>query len=160
MAIDTIEDKELEIIVATYLKDKKLTEYEDCLNAFFGGIVLKEGSEIIIQPQCCGDISDITKWETIGEMNSRNWKQLWIGHPWVYVKKQNADIEFTEYTEDDKEMEELKIQYKASQEIIVEEFQKARKILIDFQQRIYQILKKKNIENALEIAKIITGTND
>ncbi|OPG95212.1 hypothetical protein B2I21_27305, partial [Chryseobacterium mucoviscidosis] len=28
------------------------------------------------------------------------WSQLWIGHPWIFYKKENGKIQFSDYTED------------------------------------------------------------
>jgi hypothetical protein len=160
VVIDTISDKELEIIVTTYLKDINLQDYENMLNSFFGGIVLKEEDEIIILPQCCGDLSDHNGWEKIEKSLSHKWEQLWIGHPWVYIRKQNEKVEFTEYTEYDKNIEDLKILYTMPQEVIISEMKNVNKQLINFQKKVYNILIKKKVNHALEISKIITGTID
>ncbi|OVE57828.1 MULTISPECIES: hypothetical protein [Chryseobacterium] len=99
--IETIDDENLKIILKIIFDDKDIDiEEENYLMLFDGGILLKKDNELLLEPQCCADLEDIKNWEYIFENSSSDWSQLWIGHPWIFYKKENGKIQFSDYTED------------------------------------------------------------
>lgn len=99
--IETIDDKNLKIILKIVFDDRDIDiEEENYLMLFDGGILLKKDNELLLEPQCCADLEDIKNWEYIFENSSSDWSQLWIGHPWIFYKKENGKIQFSDYTED------------------------------------------------------------
>lgn len=60
-----------------------------------GGYILRTSDGREILPQCCGDLANITEWEAAAEWGSSQWKQVWIGHPWIYVRSLGAKLEFS-----------------------------------------------------------------
>jgi len=99
--IETIDDENLKIILKIVFDDRDIDiEEENYLMLFDGGILLKKDNELLLEPQCCADLEDIKNWEYIFENSSSDWSQLWIGHPWIFYKKENGKIQFSNYTED------------------------------------------------------------
>ncbi|MCF2221393.1 hypothetical protein H9Q08_19070 [Chryseobacterium sp. PS-8] len=99
--IETIDDENLKIILKIVFDDRDIDiEEENYLMLFDGGILLKKDNELLLEPQCCADLEDIKNWEYIFENSSSDWSQLWIGHPWIFYKKENGKIQFSDYTED------------------------------------------------------------
>lgn len=99
--IETIDDENLKIILKIVFDDRDIDiEEENYLMLFDGGILLKKDNQLLLQPQCCADLEDIKNWEYIFENSSSDWSQLWIGHPWIFYKKENGKIQFSDYTED------------------------------------------------------------
>lgn len=99
--IETIDDENLKIILKIVFDDRDIDiEEENYLMLFDGGILLKKDNELLLEPQCCTDLEDIKNWEYIFKNSSSDWSQLWIGHPWIFYKKENGKIQFSDYTED------------------------------------------------------------
>ncbi|WP_123892004.1 MULTISPECIES: hypothetical protein [Chryseobacterium] len=99
--IETIDDENLKIILKIVFDDRDIDiEEENYLMLFDGGILLKKDNELLLEPQCCADLEDIKNWEYIFKNSSSDWSQLWIGHPWIFYKKENGKIQFSDYTED------------------------------------------------------------
>lgn len=99
--IETIDDENLKIILKIVFDDRDIDiKEENYLMLFDGGILLKKDNELLLEPQCCADLEDIKNWEYIFENSSSDWSQLWIGHPWIFYKKENGKIQFSDYTED------------------------------------------------------------
>jgi hypothetical protein len=56
---------------------------------------------LIIEPQCCGDLSNIQEWREAVEYKGSTWRPLWIGHPWVSVRFFNGMLTISDYHEID-----------------------------------------------------------
>ena len=97
--IETINDNELEEILRNELNKIGLEDFKDRVSIICGGIVVEEGDDLLIEPTCCGDIGNIVEWEGIFESESNDWTQLWIGHPWLFYRKENGYVEFSDYTD-------------------------------------------------------------
>ncbi|MBD0404520.1 hypothetical protein [Flammeovirga sp. EKP202] len=154
----TVGDFELKVILEEKLQDLDPSEIEECLGRISGGIVIVENDNIIVEPNCCGDLSDILNWEEIGNASFNKWTSLWIGHPWIYFKRTDKYISISDFTE--KNLEEFKSiseKHKLSEEELVAEIKICRNDQIHFENRISEILVEMNIKNADEIAKIMTG---
>ncbi len=104
--INLITNAELKEILKSELKEVDLENYEEQVGRICGGIVVKINNEFPIEPTCCGDIGNISEWERIFKEENHEWEQLWIGHPWVFYRKDKDNIEFSDYYDTDiKELE-------------------------------------------------------
>ncbi|EZH75247.1 hypothetical protein ATO12_00280 [Aquimarina atlantica] len=156
--IKSIGDSELKIILQKELKGIDISNVKEYIEPLFGGIVIIENDDIIIEPTCCGDISNIRHWEEIENSKLNHWEQLWIGHPWVYCKQNVDSVALSDYTEDCLEdFKELSEKYKFSKQILTAEIKSSRKYLYDFENRITKVLIELGIDNASKIAKLMTG---
>ncbi|MDH7447824.1 hypothetical protein [Aquimarina sp. 2201CG14-23] len=156
--INNIGDSELKIILQKELKDIDLSNVQEYIEPLFGGIVIIENDNIIIEPTCCGDISNVNHWEEIENSKLNQWEQLWIGHPWVYCKRNVDSIVLSDYTEDCLEdFKELSEKYKFSKQILINEIKSSRKDLNDFENQITKVLVELGIDNANKIAKLMVG---
>ena len=156
--IETIDDENLQMILEASLQEIDLEEFEDQIIAFNGGIVLKKDNQVLITPTCCGDIRNITEWERIFDNKSSNWSEIWIGHPWIFYKKENQKIYFSDYSElNIKEISDIKPIFEVDESELKIEFEKVKQHQINFKNRISKILKKMNFENAEKISELMTG---
>lgn len=79
--INKIGEPELKTIIEKEIKGVDLSDFQEYVGQIIGGIVVLENEKIVLEPTCCGDISDIHNWEEIGNAELNKWTQLWIGHP-------------------------------------------------------------------------------
>ena len=156
--IETINDKELEEILKHRLRDMESPIEE--VWKMDGGIALIENNELYIEPQCCGDIGNITGWESIFETEENTWDQLWIGHPWVYYRRNNGRIDFSVYIEPSPEYPtDYEVLITVTESDLQTELIKIRKLHNDFEHRIRKTLDKMGISHSEEISKIMTGND-
>lgn len=158
--IETIKNQELEKIIKNQLKDVDLEDYEEQVGRIEGGIVIKIENEFPIEPTCCGDIGNISEWEEIFENKTDSWNQMWIGHPWIFYRRINDTIEFSDYS--DVNVQDLK-EIKTLLILEADELDKKLKVLkeqqVAFEKRIKLVLDKLKIKNSKEIAKLMTGND-
>jgi len=51
-----------------------------------GGLALTcPDCDVLVEPQCCGDLGDAANWRTASGYRKIEWQMLWIGHPYVSV---------------------------------------------------------------------------
>ena len=156
--INNIGDSELKTIIKKELKDVDLSDFQEYVGQIIGGIVIVENDKIMLEPTCCGDISDIQNWEEIEKSELNKWTQLWIGHPWIFYKRTNNQIAISDYTDYNLEdFKDISEKYTISEEKLLSEIKASRNNQIEFEKRISKILSELKINNANEIAKIMTG---
>ena len=158
MDVTTIEISELEIIIKKALEEIDLEEWEDQTGKLIGGIVLKENNKILLEPMCCGDLENTKNWEHIFETEIGKWTQLWIGHPWVYYKRNNGMIDFSDYTESNlEELNDIKTAFSVSETDLRLEIQKIRQQHNELELSISHILEKLKVPNPKQMAKQMAG---
>ncbi len=156
--ITSIGDKELEVIIKNQLKEVDLADYKEQVSSICGGIVIKVDEEILLEPTCCGDIGNIQEWENIFEEKSDNWKQLWIGHPWIYYRMKGGIVELSDYYETNiVDLKEVNVMLTIQEKDLFSKLKLIKKQQIEFEQRVRIILDKLAIKNSKEIAKLIMG---
>ncbi len=154
--IQSLNINNLKIIIEKHFEEIDLVNFEDELLAFSGGIVIRENNKILIEPQCCADLSDIYKWKNLKDNNIYN--QLWIGHPYIYYKIKNDTILFSEYTEqDDIDIENIVEKFKINKQEFLSETPKIEIIINEFKKKILQILNEMKMSNAEKISEILIG---
>lgn len=156
--IETIDDRNLKIILEVDLQEIDLDDFKDQIMPFDGGIVLKENDKILIKPTCCGDIGNIKEWQRILENESKEWSDLWIGHPFVFYKKENGKIQFSDYSDLNlNEFLDIKPIFEIDESNLRIEFEKVKQQQIKFKIKISEILKKMKIDDSERISELMTG---
>lgn len=150
--IETIDDENLKMI---------LEKAEDWSVAFDGGIVMTENNKIRIEPQCCGSMGNIWEWQKIFDNTTSDWSEMWIGHPWIFYRKQKGKVQFSDYSDVDlKEIKDIKLIFEVDEAELKNEFQKVKQHHIHFKNRITAILKRMNVDSADEISALLMGINE
>ncbi|WP_343691292.1 hypothetical protein [Chitinophaga sp.] len=154
--VNTINDAELAEILKNELEDVDLMKYGEQVGRISGGVVLSLGDKIYISPNCCGDMGDLAGWEAITRTATGEWKQLWIGHPWVYYRVQGEMVEFSDYTEHERTTG-LSILVTVSRSELVAELALIRLEQDQFEKRVQRVLEKMEITHSGKIAAIMMG---
>ncbi len=72
---------------------------------------------------------------------------LWIGHPWLFYKRVNGNVEFSEYTDLNLEdFDNIKAVHTLPEIELAEEVKRIRKVQDDFADKISQALATMKIE--------------
>lgn len=129
------------------------------LSPFCGGIVIAFDKEIRITPKCCGDLESVQHWEGISELEPGEWHQLWIGHPWVYVKREQGTVHFSQYTEKNQEDVELSTVFTLSEAALSAGIVKIRRELETFTELVRSVLEEMQLTDALAFACQLTAEN-
>ncbi|MFP3598370.1 hypothetical protein [Chryseobacterium sp. SIMBA_029] len=155
--IENVDDENLKIILKVVFEDSEI-EGTDFLALFNGGLILMENNEILIEPTCCSDLENLRDWQYIFENNSSGWSQLWIGHPWVFYKKENGMIQFSNYSDLNlNEFLDIKPIFEIDESNLRIEFEKVNQQQIKFKIKISEILKKMKIDDSERISELMTG---
>jgi hypothetical protein len=160
--ISKIGDAELKIILQNQLKEIDLSDFEEYLVQLCGGVVIidTDTDKVIIEPSCCGDMSDIKNWESIEFSELNKWNHLWIGHPWVFYKKTEEHISFSDYTDYNlEEFKNISEIYRFPEQELISQIKEIRKNHDNFDTRIKRNLIEMGIDNAEGIAKLMTGND-
>ncbi|MXS70082.1 hypothetical protein [Chryseobacterium binzhouense] len=138
--IEHIDDKNLKIILKVIFEDVEI-EGTDFLASFNGGLILMENNEILIEPTCCCDLENLKNWEYVFENDSSEWSQLWIGHPWIFYKKENGKIQFSDYTENLlSELESIQSVCEVDELALQIEINKMKERQVHFNNRVIKLL--------------------
>lgn len=146
------EKKELKNIDHENL-DLKNIESQVC--GITGGIVIKQYGEVIIEPRCCGDIGNLKNWENIFSRKTEEWKELWIGHPEIFYRNFNQDIEFSTFGKS--ELNQIKPVLKISETTLKNNLVRIRNEQAKFEIKIRNTLNRLSIKYSNEIAKLMVS---
>lgn len=156
--VNSIKNPELKEIIRSELKEVDLDDFEEQVGRICGGIAIKIGNEFPIEPTCCGDIGNLYEWEEIFEKANKGWKQLWIGHPWIFYRKANNEIEFSDYYEANiDEIKNIRSILKISIDDLKNKLEITKNEQINFERKIQIALEEMGIKNSNRIAKLMTG---
>ena len=161
--INTIDENALEEIIKlelTKYDEDELSKigFEEQLIGLCGGIVIKENNQLLIQPNCCGDLENLNEWKNIFVNDSTDWTHLWIGHPWIFYRRSNGIIEFSNYSDANLEdFHDIHPVITLSELEMKIEFNKIIQQLDSFEMKIRKILENMSIKNADKIAKTLSG---
>jgi hypothetical protein len=156
--MENITEQDLTTIIENVFEDVYAADYEEQLHALCGGIVLSDNNRTYIEPSCCGDLSDLYGWEKIVEAAPDTWTKLWIGHPWIYYRKQNDMIEFSNYTDNEyKGTEALPVLLSVDETSLQQELERMRNQQLNLEEKTRSVLNSMGVNNAAAIAKIITA---
>lgn len=156
--VNSIKNQELKEILKSELGEVELNDFEEQVGRICGGIVVKIENNFPIEPTCCGDIGNLYGWEEVFEDSNKDWKQLWIGHPWIFYRIVNDEIEFSDYYEANKEdIENIKSILKLPIKDLKNKLNIIKTEQIEFEKRIQIALEQMGIKNSNRIAKLMTG---
>ena len=154
--ISSIEINELEEIVKNKLENFSLENWKEEVQ-MCGGIAIQVNNEFPIRAQCCGDLGDLSGWESIINEATEEWQFLWIGHPGVFYRTKNSNIEFSTYYEDGNQNGK---DITPILSLVVNEFEKeickVKNEQVKFGERVRKVLEKMKVKNAKQIAQVIT----
>lgn len=138
--IETIDDENLKIILKIIFENVEI-EGTDFLSSFNGGLILMKNDDVLIEPTCCSDLENLKNWQYIFENDSAEWSELWIGHPWIFYKKKNGKIQFSDYTEDMlSELENIQSVFEVDEVDLQIEINKMKERQIHFNNRVIKLL--------------------
>jgi hypothetical protein len=66
-----------------------------------GGLALCSGDEVLVAPICCCDLGNVSERRDAVVYRQLDWKMVWIGHPWLSVRFNGSQLEFSEPHESD-----------------------------------------------------------
>lgn len=156
--VSSIKESELIEIIKSELKDVDIDDFEEQVGQICGGIVIRIDNEYPIEPSCCGDIGNINGWKEIIGNSNKDWQQLWIGHPWVFCRIVNDEIEFSDYYEANiEDIENIKAALKIPVKFLKSSLDRITEEQIEFEARIQIALDEMGIKNSKRIAKLMTG---
>ena len=156
--IETLTEQDLYEILKNELKNLDPQDPEEQINSLRGGITILDNQTLILQPSCCGSLRDLIEWEAIFEIKSHNWQQLWIGHPWVFYKKEQNQIQFSDYTDLNlQDFKDIKPKFHYPYQELKKQIQTIRKQQNKFESRVAKILHKMGFVQAQHLAEIMTG---
>lgn len=156
--INSISNLELKEILKCNLKDFDPDDFEEQVSRIYGGVVIKIENEFVIEPTCCGDIGNLYEWEKIFGQLNQNWTELWIGHPWIYYRIENGEVEFSDYYEANfADIKDMKSLLKLPFDDLRKKLAVIKKEQDTFGKRIQNALEEMEIKNAGQIAQFMTG---
>ncbi len=124
----------------------------DEIGSINGGYILQSDDNVIL-PQCCGDLADIENWQKAIYWQDEKWEEIWIGHPWAYVRYVEGKLEFTPHYEGNFE-NSLKIL--VAPKVFEDAFQEAQNALQLFRERLVGFLcERMSMKRANELADIL-----
>jgi hypothetical protein len=156
--VETITDFMLEVLIKKELEDVDLDEYEDQISKIDGGIFIEENNDFLVTSNCCGSLSDLSDWIDILNSKIGIWQQLWIGHPWIFFKRNQEIVEFSDYSEEvPYKTTDIQTKFVIPENWLRSELLKIQERQTKLTQRIEQILIKLNINNSKRISELMTG---
>ena len=128
----------------------------DYFIALSGGLCPVKGKEILFEPQCCGDLANIEGWKSCVATAGATWEDLWIGHPWAKVRRQNSALEFELVGENVDSG--LIAQFSVSIEALEKALAKAEKVQAAFATRLSKVLEAKLEPSVADkLARLLAG---
>lgn len=90
---DQFTDVQLTIVIDRIFSYRKEERTEDGARALPGGLVFRaNGLERDIRPTCCSDLANFSDWQHATSIEGTDWEMLWIGHPWLSVRREAEKI--------------------------------------------------------------------
>jgi hypothetical protein len=97
LRVDRIGERLLRRLIAEQIRGIRPRNYADQLAvSFYGGLRL-ESAAGPLDFQCCGDLGDAAEWERLLREPPAEWQQIWIGHPWVYIRFDEEAVYLSDY---------------------------------------------------------------
>lgn len=103
VSIKNFDNQLISVIVDDYIEE---LESDDHGTHLHGGFKIKS-KNTKIGTTCCSSFSDYINWEEILTEPKSDWTSIWIGHPWVYYKIVDEFILFSNYTENENDINEM-----------------------------------------------------
>jgi hypothetical protein len=78
-------------------------DLDEQLGPLDGGLAFLIDGVPRLVPQCCGDLGAWREWRTAASDPPDDWSMMWIGHPWISVRRRSTGLELSQLHEDDAE---------------------------------------------------------
>jgi hypothetical protein len=158
--IETIKSEQLIEILKKELTRIDPDEFEEQAEHLCGGVAIEVADNIVITPSCCGDLGNLSGWEDIFQTEADTWQQLWIGHPWIFYKRTNGNVEISDYSDLNlEEFTEIKAIYTLPEKELAEEVKRMRRVQDDFTATVRSLLSEMKVANAKNISNSMTGAD-
>jgi len=138
-----------ELIVATiksHIDEIEPKDYCDQIAPFDGGLRIQKDNQII-DHQCCSELNDYVNWKNIISEKTKNWKEIWIGHPSIFYRYNGNKIELSEYYDVKPKDNEIKSKMSFEKSKFIDELETALSELEKFKERVYYLIENGNFEN-------------
>ncbi|HVW00603.1 MAG TPA: hypothetical protein VHB77_09690 [Planctomycetaceae bacterium] len=92
------------ILALTFEKWGGLETLRDpaCSPLLSGGLALRSDGNIMVEPNCCADLRNWEDWVEAANYQGTDWQMLWIGHPWLSVRYEEAWLIISDAHESDR----------------------------------------------------------
>ncbi len=138
-----------ELIVATidvYIHEIVPETYHEQMVPLDGGLRI-EKDNLLIEHQCCSELNDYVNWKKIIFEETKEWKEIWIGHPSIYYRYKGNQIELSEYYDTNPIDKDIKTKMSFEKSEFIGELRSALLELEKFKERVYQVIENGNYKN-------------
>ena len=146
LSISKVTDELIKATIDSHIEDTESKNYEEELPPFEGGLRI-EKDDLSIDYQCCADLGDAVEWEKVISKKSQTWKQIWIGHPWIFYRYNGVNIELSEYYDDIPDDDDIQGKMTWSRGAFATELNQALADLEIFKERLYKVIDAGNYDN-------------
>lgn len=155
--INALDQGALFVVIEKELEDIDLDHYEDQLSALKGGLLVIEAEKTLLEPMCCCELNSSKDWLALLESQENTWLQLWIGHPWVFYRKMQGKIEFSDYTDHMHEQGDIRVKWSIEEQELIRILSELNRDLMMFKQKVKNVLSMRNYKEAENIATLMVG---
>lgn len=156
--VSDLNDNDLKALLKTELADYNLeTELEE-IASFEGGLVIEIEGQKAITHSCCGGIHNHIEWVEVLNEKPTIWTEVWIGHPWVYIKVDKDILQISDYKDETMKPPEAvdsAVKYEFHFNDFKMKIDKAVQELQLLKQRISRVLKADNYPFSNQIATVL-----
>lgn len=136
----------------------KIMWRDDETPSLSGGLALVDDEgPVWLEPSCCCDFGNIRDWETLVCSPPSEWTMLWIGHPWVYVRLDGAQVVFSDYSEENEATGDES--FRVAVENLRTAVSDAKAELLRFSSLVSKTLESEGHETAMATARALCGIN-
>lgn len=131
-----------ELIVETinyHIEEIEPKDYHDQISPFDGGLRIEKNGTII-EHQCCSELNDYINWKKVITDKTTKWKEIWIGHPSIYYRYNEKEIELSEYYDTNPNYENIEIKMSFEISDFIFKLEKALSELEKFKVRVYKLI--------------------
>jgi len=86
VATRTLTDRTLHVLLHELLLEHQESVDVEEIESLFGGYALLHEDTVVVEHTCCTDFGDIAEWEHAATYRGVEWRDVWIGHPQIYVR--------------------------------------------------------------------------
>lgn len=139
LLLSKLTDTSIKAIVDAHIEDTAPKDYDEELMPLDGGLLIRYDHKII-EHQCCSELNDYQEWQKIVTEKSQTWKQIWIGHPWIFYRYKENHIELSEYYDDAPNDEDIQTKMVFQQDDFIQQLQRELSEIETFKARLYRII--------------------
>ncbi len=142
--LENLNEETIVAIINNQIRDREVISDEE-LFIFEGGIYMEHNNQKIVS-QCCGDIASVEIWRDIFNENNTYFKDIWIGHPWIFYKFDATKIYFSDYIE--KHINDgLEIKFEFNKTEFQEKLKQKIELFDNQKIKIFEVIDKNNFQH-------------